>query len=106
MKKNSNDEAFNGSVVTRGHVAAKSNETSKTPKWMKEVSTQDKRPDINLSNNHFMGQAVINGTIVHAMLDTCGAKSMIDKRTALAIGLEIEVASSKKHFGSFYGPQG
>ena len=29
---------------------------------------------------------------------------MIDKATAEALGLEIEVATKDKHFGSFFGP--
>jgi hypothetical protein len=40
------------------------------------------------------------------MLDTCGAKSMMDRKTAEELGFEIEVASRKRHFGSFYGPGG
>lgn len=59
---------------------------------------------VRLSTSHFMGTVVINGTLVHAMIDTCGAKSMIDKRTAMELGFEVEVATRDHHFGSFYGP--
>jgi hypothetical protein len=29
---------------------------------------------------------------------------MIDRATAEALGLEVEVATKEKHFGSFFGP--
>jgi hypothetical protein len=31
---------------------------------------------------------------------------MIDRATAEALGMEIEVATKEKHFGSFFGPGG
>ena len=53
-----------------------------------------------------MGQMVINKVLVNMMLDTCGAKSMIDRKTAEELGFEVELATKSKHFGSFYGPGG
>jgi hypothetical protein len=43
-------------------------------------------------------------TLVEALIDTCGAKSIIDRATAEALGMEIEVATKEKHFGSLFGP--
>ena len=51
-----------------------------------------------------MATVILEGKLIHTMVDTCGAKSMIDKKTALDLGFEVEVATRQKHFGSFYGP--
>lgn len=53
---------------------------------------------------HYIAHIIINDTLIEALVDTCGAKSMIDRATAEALGLEIEVATKDKHFGSFFGP--
>jgi hypothetical protein len=53
---------------------------------------------------HYIGYIIINDTLIEALIDYCGAKSMIDKSTAEALGLTIEVATKDKHFGSFFGP--
>lgn len=46
----------------------------------------------------------MNDTLTEALVDTCGARSMIDRATAEALGMDIEVATKDKHFGSFFGP--
>ena len=50
-----------------------------------------------------MGTVVFLGKLIHAMIDTCGAKSMIDRKTAEELKLDIQQASSKRHFGSYSG---
>jgi hypothetical protein len=47
---------------------------------------------------------IINGTLIEGLIDTCGARSMIDRATAESIGLPIDVATKDNHFGSFFGP--
>ena len=36
------------------------------------------------------------------MLDTAGARTMIDLKTANMLGLEVEVATAERYFGCFY----
>ena len=40
------------------------------------------------------------------MLDSAGARTMIDMETASKLGLPIERVSSTKYFGSFYSASG
>lgn len=61
---------------------------------------------VKLSTSHYMGTVVVDKVLFHAMIDTCGAKSMMDRKTAEEMGYDIEVATRNKHFGSFYGPGG
>jgi hypothetical protein len=73
---------------------------------MKERVDVNALGKIKLSKNHYMGTIVLGGVLLHAMLDTCGAKSMIDRKSAEELGFDVEVATKNNHFGSFYGPGG
>jgi hypothetical protein len=44
--------------------------------------------------------------VCEAILDTGAARTMIDETTATQMGLDIEVATPEKSFGSFWGPSG
>lgn len=44
--------------------------------------------------------------MVEAILDTGGARSMVDLETAKAMKLDVEKATRKVNFGSFIGPNG
>ncbi len=54
--------------------------------------------------SHYIGHVIIKDVLIEALFDTCGARSMIDRATAEALGFKIEVATKDKHFGSFFGP--
>jgi predicted aspartyl protease len=41
---------------------------------------------------------------VEALIDTGGARCMIDIETANKLGLEVEVATKEKNWGSYFGP--
>ena len=71
-----------------------------------KIMDKDASALVPLSKNHYMGRMVINKTLTNMMLDTCGARSMIDRTTAERLGFKVEVATKNKHFGSFYGPGG
>lgn len=55
-----------------------------------------------MSSAHYTGLCKIGGGVVEAMLDTGGARSMIDLQTAEMLGLPIERTTSSKYFGCFY----
>ena len=57
-----------------------------------------------MSKAHYMATVIVFDKLMHTMVDTCGAKSMIDRRTAEELGLKIELATKDRHFGSYYGP--
>lgn len=59
-----------------------------------------------ISRNHFTAVVALNGAVVEALMDTGGARSMIDFKTATAMGLPVELASESRHFGCFWGPTG
>ena len=41
--------------------------------------------------------------LIESILDTGGARSLIDRATCEAVGLPIEVATKERHFGRYYG---
>jgi predicted aspartyl protease len=45
----------------------------------------------------------LNGRLVEVILDSGGARTMVDKETAKALGLNVEWATPEKSFGSFSG---
>lgn len=59
-----------------------------------------------ISRAHYTALLAINGAFCEAIVDTGGARSMIDYETAKALGLDIELADANKSFGSFWGPSG
>lgn len=87
------EDSFIGAMVTRDHVAALPNRQWKYPSWMKSKVDVNALGKIKLSENHYMGTVVLGGVLMHAMLDTCGAKSMMDRKSAEELGFDIEIAT-------------
>lgn len=84
---------FMGAVVNRGHVAAKPVDNLGPSRWTDKQVKIDASDLVPLSKNHYMGQVVIGGTLINALMDTCGAKSMVDCRTAEVLGFKVERAT-------------
>lgn len=59
-----------------------------------------------ISRAHYTALLSIEGAFVEAIIDTGGARSMIDYETAKALGLNIQLADATQSFGSFWGPSG
>ena len=59
-----------------------------------------------LSPAHYSTICEIGAGVVDVMLDTAGARSMIDLETATKLRLPVERVSSTKYFGSFYSASG
>ena len=53
---------------------------------------------------HFLIPVQLGNGVIDAVLDTGGARSVIDADTARQLGLKIERATARKNFGSFWGP--
>lgn len=75
------------------------------PKWAKE-GAKNGRGMLPISRSHYIGLIAIDGGFCEAIVDTGGARSMIDYESAKALGLNIELASKERSFGSFWGPSG
>jgi hypothetical protein len=56
----------------------------------------------DVSAAHYTSLCRIGNGVIEAMLDTGGARSMIDLQTAEMLGLEVERTTSTKYFGCFY----
>jgi hypothetical protein len=59
-----------------------------------------------LSKAHYCGLCKLGTGVVEAMLDSGGARSMIDMHMAEELGLNVEKASGSKFFGCFYTAAG
>jgi predicted aspartyl protease len=90
---NDDQSEFMGAVINKGHIAAKPNMGDPIPRWAEKKVTRDARNTIPLTKNHYMGQVLVNGTLINALMDTCGARSMVDKKTAEELGFNIEIAT-------------
>ena len=59
-----------------------------------------------LSRNHFIGLVAINGDCTECIIDTGGARTMLDKATASAAGLSITLPGEGVEVGGYYQPSG
>lgn len=59
-----------------------------------------------ISRNYFTGIVSINGDIVEAVMETRGARSLLDYTSIINIGLQVKVAAEERHFGYYWGPSG
>jgi hypothetical protein len=85
---------FLGAAVPKEHIAAQPEENDGgVPKWAKGIMEVPALGKVRLSASHYMGTIVLDKVLFHAMIDTCGAKSMIDRKTAEEMGYDIEVAT-------------
>lgn len=55
-----------------------------------------------VSRAHYTGLCRLGSGVIEVMLDSGGARTMIDLPTAEMLGLEVERATASKYFGSFY----
>jgi len=53
------------------------------------------------SPSHYIALCGLGKGVCNVLLDTAGAKSMIDLQTAELLGLEVERTTASKYFGSF-----
>jgi hypothetical protein len=60
----------------------------------------------DLSPAHYSAVCELGKGVVDMMLDTGGARTMIDLETAMKLGLPVERVSATKYFGSFYSASG
>lgn len=105
--KHTDFDAFLGAAVAKEHVAAMPElADGRFPTWANDMMEASALGKVKLSTSHYMGTIMLDKVLFHAMIDTCGAKSMMDRQTAEEMGYNIEVATRNKHFGSFYGPGG
>ena len=56
------------------------------------------------SKAHFHAIIQLGDAVCEAVVDTGGAKSMIDYSMAKRLGLPVELAEVEGEFGRFYGP--
>jgi hypothetical protein len=72
------------------------------PDWA-SVGAKNLRGLVQISGSHYLGLCEVNGRLVEVVLDSGGARTMIDKDTARALGLNVEWATSGKSFGTYSG---
>lgn len=71
------------------------------PDWAPK-SAKNLRGVCEVNTCHYSALACINNCFLEVLLDSGGGKTMIDKQTAIALGLDIEWADPTKNFlGSF-----
>lgn len=59
---------------------------------------------MKISPAHYSALVMIGGALTEAIVDTGGARTMLDASLATTLGLKVEVAGPGKWFGSFWGP--
>ena len=76
------------------------------PSWA-QPGAKNARGHCAVSSSHYMGLACVEGTFLEITLDSGGSKTMVDKHTAIKMGLDIEWADqTKKYYGTFSGVSG
>lgn len=78
-------------------------EDETVPKWV-DPGIQNKRHLVKPTGAHFLVPVQVGTGVIDAVLDTGGARSVIDVGTARELGLRVERATARKNFGSFWGP--
>ena len=64
------------------------------------------RGRLPLSRNHFIALVAINGACLECIVDTGGARTMLDRGSAEAAGLKITPPGDGVEVGGYYGPSG
>ena len=80
-------------------------EWSKISSWA-SPDTENLLELVPHSSAHYMACGEINGRLINMVVDTGGARTMMDRTVASKLGLPIERANKKIKFGSYYGPGG
>lgn len=81
----------------------------KNPHQMPEWASRDAKNFRSLSTPsraHYTALCEVGGGVANVMLDTAGARSMIDLATAEQLGLPVEKVTASRYFGSFYSASG
>lgn len=73
------------------------------PSWV-SPNAKNFRGLIKPTTQHYLAIVEIGDGVIEALLDTGGARCMIDTTTADKLGLTVEVATTEKNWGSFFGP--
>lgn len=75
------------------------------PEWASK-GVDNLRGLIPMSKAHYFGLATINNKLTEVLLDTAGARTMIDTNTARTLGLNVTWADKNSHIGTFSGVGG
>jgi hypothetical protein len=75
------------------------------PRWASDTAKNFRSLAVP-SKAHYTALCEIGDGVVNVMLDTAGARTMIDIATAESLGLPIERVTSTRYFGSFYSASG
>ena len=82
--------------VLPSHPAAK-------PGWV-DASVTNLMGLVPASAAHYMAAVKVNNALMFAIVDTGGARTMMDVTVAEKLGLPVERATKGRKFGSFWGP--
>ena len=75
------------------------------PDWAKSATKFNLRAQLSWDNNQYTGVVVINGALVEAVMDSGGARTMIDMRTAQEAQIPWTEAKGSE-FGQYITPGG
>lgn len=73
------------------------------PRWAPRGAVNG-RGVLKISPAHYSALVAVGGSVTEAIVDTGGARTMIDSVLAEKLKLRVEVAGPGKYFGSFWGP--
>lgn len=73
------------------------------PNWAPS-GAKNGRGQMKISPAHYSALVMIGDALTEAIVDTGGARTMLDASLAKELGLKVEVAGPGKWFGSFWGP--
>ena len=73
------------------------------PAWVSR-GVVNGRGALRVTPTHYFAAVQIGNAFTEAIVDTGGARTMIDKALAEKLRLEVEVAGPGRWFGSFWGP--
>lgn len=71
-----------------------------------DPSTQNQLRLLPYSSAHYFCTAELHQQAIHAIVDTGGARTMIDREAAERLGLQIDKATKRTKYGSYWGPGG
>jgi hypothetical protein len=70
------------------------------PDWAENAKVNARNVTMT-SPSHYIALCKVGMGVCNVLLDTAGAKTMIDLQTAELLGLEVERTTASKYFGSF-----
>jgi predicted aspartyl protease len=102
MKKLPEDPIYHSLEPKEDYVHCPTGSTA-MPNWAPS-KIHNFRGLVKPTTQHYLGIVQIGNGIVEALIDTGGARCMIDVDTAKKLGLEVEIATKEKNWGSYFGP--